>query len=300
MAKDSKWFVFKIGTKKTLFSGSGKKQQTKRFALFKYLQIKIARKRVLAMLDCSMVALKPEQHTSCEKQVTHAQKIRAYIMNMQAGMAHSKSKIRACFSDPRPTLRMCTQGQHEHLSGLELSQVTIEPDGRIKACVMYKDSIVWVRIDAEKVRLVSKYCNEMEVTLNEPRLASIDSRRVGKMKPIQQGRNMQHAHNATPFKMVFSDWYMQEFHSKSVPVAEAEPLIHTPGSMARAVRDRKRHLQKFKQVDLGDERNGRIRLDVLRQAIFSAWGRPGRAQVLSKIEEDDPVKYCEELGHVIL
>ncbi len=245
------------------------------------------------MLDCSMVALKPEQHTSCEKQVTHAQKIRAYIMNMQAGMAHSKSKIRACFSDPRPTLRMCTQGQHEHLSGLELSQVTIEPDGRIKACVMYKDSIVWVRIDAEKVRLVSKYCNEMEVTLNEPRLASIDSRRV-KIKPTQ------HTHNATPFKMVFSDWYMQEFHSKSVSVAEPEPLIYTPGSMARAVRDRKLHLQKFKQIDLGDERNGRIRLDVLRQAIFSAWGRPSRAQVLSKIEEDDPVKYCVKLGYVIL
>lgn len=41
MVQDSKWFVFKIGTK-NLFSVAVVKKQAKRFALFKYLQLRIA------------------------------------------------------------------------------------------------------------------------------------------------------------------------------------------------------------------------------------------------------------------
>ena len=233
-----------------------------------------------------MLVFKSAQRALCEKQVTDAQKIRAYIMNLQAGTAHCPSKYRSCSSDPRPTLRICTQGTHKHLSGLALSQVTIEPDGRIKACVMYEHSVIWIRIEAEKVRLVSKYCNEMEVGLNEPRLARSDSRGMQKMKPIQHKRNMGHSQNAAVFQAGFSDWYMQEFHSEAVSVEEPEPLIYTPGCMACAVQDRKRHLQRFRKVDLGDGHDRDTRLDMLRRAILSFQDRNCRAKVLSKIDED--------------
>lgn len=251
---------------------------------------------MLAILNTgssNMLVYKSAQRASFEKQVTHAQKIRAYIMNAQAVPAHCPSKYKACSSDPKPTLRICTQGQHKHLSGLALSQVTIEPDGRIKACVMYEHSIVWIRIEAEKVRLVSKYCNEMDLGLNGPRLAPSDSRWMRKMKPMQQGRNTEHSQNAAIFQAGFSDWYMQEFHSKSVSVAEPEPLIYTPGCMACAVQDRKRHLQRFRKLDLGDGRDRDSRLDMLRKAIFGFWDRNCRARVLSKIEEDANVQYGE-------
>lgn len=224
--------------------------------------------------------------TSNEKHVTHAQKIKAYILNMQASSVSCPSKIRACSSDPGPTLRICTQSQHKHLSGLELSQVTIEPDGRIKACVMYEDKIIWMHIQAEKVRLVSKYCNEMELSLNPPRSVPISACGARKMKSIQQTHNMQHAHNATFAQMGLSDWYMQEFHGEAVTAANPEPFIHTPGSLARAIRDRKRHLQRYMKLELGNGHSRGVCLDVLRQAIFSFWGRPSRAQVLSTIEEE--------------